>query len=97
MIKSLHKDILLFSNIYRQAFSIIVSTGRVVRCLRAELSATGRAVHGPSCPRAELSGYRCQNLDPQLRDLQKGRRVHRFILCQNYMMFLLVLKPDPLF
>ena len=25
--------------------------------LRAELSATGRVVHGPSCPRAELSGY----------------------------------------
>ena len=46
--------IILFS---RQAFSIIVSTGRVVRYVRAELSATGRAVHGPSCPRAELSGY----------------------------------------
>ena len=40
-------------------FSIIESTGRVVRYLRAdrELSATGRAVHGPSCPWAELSGY----------------------------------------
>ena len=25
--------------------------------VRAELSAAGRAVHGPSCPRAELSGY----------------------------------------
>ena len=24
--------------------------------VRAELSATGQAVHGPSCPRAELSG-----------------------------------------
>ena len=41
-----------------QTFSIIVPTGRVVRHARAELSATGRAVHGPSCPRAELSGYR---------------------------------------
>ena len=26
-----------------------------------------------------------------------GRRVHRFILCQNYMMFLLVLNPPPYF
>ena len=26
---------------------------------------------------------------------RNGRRVHRFILCQNYMMFLLVLKPPP--
>ena len=40
-----------------QTFGIIVSTGRVVRYVRAELPATGRAVHGPSCPRAELSGY----------------------------------------
>ena len=44
----------------RQALSIIASTGRVVRPVRAELSATGRAVHGPSCPRAELSGYQEQ-------------------------------------
>ena len=28
---------------------------------------------------------------------RNGRRVHRFILCQNYMMFLLVLNPPPLF
>ena len=42
----------------RQAFRITASTGRVVRYVRAELSATVRAVHGPSCPRAELSGYR---------------------------------------
>ena len=26
---------------------------------------------------------------------RNGRRVHRFILCQNYMMFLLVLNPPP--
>ena len=32
------------------------ATGRVVRYVRAELSAKGRAVHGPSCPRAEFSG-----------------------------------------
>ena len=28
---------------------------------------------------------------------RNGRRVHRFILCQNYMMFLLILYPPPLF
>ena len=28
---------------------------------------------------------------------RNGRRVHRFILCQNYMMFLLVLTPPPYF
>ena len=29
---------------------ISCAMGRVVRYVRAELSATGRAVHGPSCP-----------------------------------------------
>ena len=40
----------------RQAFSIIASTCRVVRYVWAELSATGRAVHGPSCPATYLRG-----------------------------------------
>ena len=41
---------------YLHARAELAATGRVVRYVRAELSATGQAVHGPSCPRAELSG-----------------------------------------
>ena len=56
MIQSLQENSYYFL-LSGQTFSINVSTGRVVRYIRAELSAAGRAVHGPSCPRAELSGY----------------------------------------
>ena len=42
---------------YITSILLFYSLDKVVRYVRAELSAAGRAVHGPSCPRAELSGY----------------------------------------